>query len=54
MAEPLSEHEIEQLLDNETFAYLATRSLWAFLRCLCQIHVSSVDELAYEEFIRSF
>jgi len=38
---------------HETFAYLTTRSLWAYLRSVCQVNVSSVDELTYEEFIRT-
>jgi len=38
---------------HETFAYLATCSLSAHLRSVCHVHVSSVDELTYDEFIRA-
>ena len=38
---------------HETFARLTTTSLSAQLRSLVQVHVASVDELTYEEFIRS-
>ena len=38
---------------HETFARLTTTSLSAQLRCMVQVHVASVDQLTYEEFIRS-
>lgn len=38
---------------HETFARLATTSLSTSLRTLANVHVASVDELTYEEFIRS-
>ncbi len=38
---------------HETFARLTTTSLSAQLRSLVHVHVASVDELTYEEFIRS-
>lgn len=38
---------------HETFARLTTTSLSANLRSLVQVHVASVDQLIYEEFIRS-
>jgi flagellar motor switch protein FliM len=38
---------------HETFANLTTYSLSAYMRSMCHVHVSSVDELIYEEFIRS-
>ena len=38
---------------HETFARLTTTSLSAQLRCLINVHVASVDQLTYEEFIRS-
>jgi flagellar motor switch protein FliM len=38
---------------HETFARLATTTLSAALRELVHIHVASVDQLTYEEFIRS-
>lgn len=38
---------------HETFARLTTTSLSAQLRSLAQVHVASVDQLTYEEFIRS-
>jgi len=38
---------------HETFARMATTSLSAQLRSLAQVHVASVDQLNYEEFIRS-
>ncbi len=38
---------------HETFARLTTTSLSAQLRTLVHVHVASVDQLAYEEFIRS-
>jgi len=38
---------------HETFARLTTTSLSAQLRSLVQVHVASVDQLTYEEFIRS-
>jgi flagellar motor switch protein FliM len=38
---------------HETFACLATNSLAAHLRSKCRVHVSSVDELTYDEYIRS-
>jgi flagellar motor switch protein FliM len=38
---------------HETFARLTTTSLSAQLRCLVHVHVASVDQLTYEEFIRS-
>jgi len=38
---------------HETFAYLATCSLSAYLRSMCYVHVSSVDELTYDEYIRA-
>ena len=40
-------------LMHETFARLITTSLSAQLRSLVHAHVSSVDQLTYEEFIRS-
>ncbi len=38
---------------HETFARLTTTSLSAQLRSLVNVHVVSVDQLTYEEFIRS-
>jgi len=38
---------------HETFANLTTYSLSAYLRSMCHVHVSSVDELTCDEFIRS-
>src|SRR4030042_4748058 len=38
---------------HETFAHLTTTSLSAQLRSLVHVHVASVDQLTYEEFIRS-
>jgi len=38
---------------HETFARLTTTSLSAQLRSVVQVHVASVDQLTYEEFIRS-
>lgn len=38
---------------HETFARLTTTSLSAQLRNLVHVHVASVDQLTYEEFIRS-
>jgi flagellar motor switch protein FliM len=38
---------------HETFARLTTTALSANLRSLVQVHVASVDQLTYEEFIRS-
>ncbi|MDR2135899.1 MAG: flagellar motor switch protein FliM [Treponema sp.] len=38
---------------HETFARLTTTSLSALLRSMIHIHVASVDQLTYEEFIRS-
>ncbi|MCQ2591483.1 MAG: flagellar motor switch protein FliM [Treponema sp.] len=38
---------------HETFARATTTSLSAQLRSMVHVHVSSVDELTYEEFIRS-
>lgn len=38
---------------HETFARLTTTALSAKLRSMVQVHVSSVDQLTYEEFIRS-
>jgi len=38
---------------HETFARLSTTSLSAQLRALVSVHVASVDQLTYEEFIRS-
>ncbi len=38
---------------HETFARLTTTSLSASLRTLVHVHVASVDQLTYEEFIRS-
>ncbi len=38
---------------HESFARLTTTSLSAQLRTLVQVHVASVDQLTYEEFIRS-
>ncbi len=38
---------------HETFARLTTTSMSALLRSLAQVHVASVDQLTYEEFIRS-
>lgn len=38
---------------HETFARLTTTSLSTSLRILANVHVASVDQLTYEEFIRS-
>ncbi|MDR0443055.1 MAG: flagellar motor switch protein FliM [Treponema sp.] len=38
---------------HETFARLSTNSLSAQLRSVIHVHVASVDQLTYEEFIRS-
>lgn len=38
---------------HETFARLTTTSLAAQLRSLVHVHVASVDQLTYEEFLRS-
>jgi flagellar motor switch protein FliM len=38
---------------HETFARLITTSLSAYLRAMVHCHVASVDQLTYEEFIRS-
>jgi flagellar motor switch protein FliM len=38
---------------HETFARLTTTSLSAHLRSMVHVHVASVDQLTYEEFIRS-
>src|SRR6056297_3130997 len=38
---------------HETFARLTTTSLSAQLRSIVTVHVASVDQLTYEEFIRS-
>ena len=38
---------------HDTFARLATTGLSAQLRALVGVHVASVDQLTYEEFIRS-
>jgi flagellar motor switch protein FliM len=38
---------------HETFARLTTTSLSAALRSMIHVHVASVDQLTYEEFIRS-
>ena len=38
---------------HEAFARLTTTSLSAQLRSLVHVHVASVDQLTYEEFIRS-
>jgi len=38
---------------HETFARLTTISLSALLRSMVHVHVASVDQLTYEEFIRS-
>jgi len=38
---------------HETFARLTTTGLSAQLRALAHVHVASVDQLTYEEFIRS-
>ena len=38
---------------HETFARLSTSTLSAMLRSLALIHVAAVDQLTYEEFIRS-
>jgi flagellar motor switch protein FliM len=40
-------------LMHETFARLTTTSLSAPLRSMVHVHVASVDQLTYEEFIRS-
>ena len=37
---------------HETFAKLLTYSLSAYIRSMCYVHVLSVDELTYDEFIR--
>jgi len=38
---------------HETFARLTTTALSAKLRAMVQVHVTSVDQLTYDEFIRS-
>ncbi len=38
---------------HETFARLTTTALSAKLRAMVEVHVTSVDQLTYEEFIRS-
>jgi flagellar motor switch protein FliM len=38
---------------HETFARLTTTTLSASMRALVHVHVASVDQLTYEEFIRS-
>jgi flagellar motor switch protein FliM len=38
---------------HETFARLTTTALSGQLRSLSSVHVASVDQLTYEEFIRS-
>ena len=38
---------------HETFARLTTTSLSAQLRAMVSVHVSSVDQLTYDEFVRS-
>ena len=38
---------------HETFARLTTTALSAQLRSMAHVHVASVDQLTYEEFIRS-
>ena len=38
---------------HETFARQSTTALSSQLRCLVHVHVASVDQLTYEEFIRS-
>ncbi len=38
---------------HETFARLTTTALSALLRSLVHVHVASVDQLTYEEFLRS-
>lgn len=38
---------------HETLARLTTASFSAHLRCLAHVHVAAVDQLTYEEFIRS-
>ena len=38
---------------HETFARLTTTSISAALRCLAHLHVELVDQMTYEEFIRS-
>ena len=38
---------------HETFARLTTTSLSAQLRTIVHVHVASVDQLTYEEFLRS-
>ena len=38
---------------HETFARLTTTSLSGKLRSICHVHVASVDQLTYEEFVRS-
>jgi len=40
-------------MTHETFARLTTTSLSAQLRSMVHVHVASVDQLTYEEFIRS-
>jgi len=40
-------------LVHDTFARLTTTSLSAHLRSIVHVHVASVDQLSYEEFIRS-
>lgn len=49
-----SEDQIRTLqMMHETFARLTTTALSAQLRALVGVHVGSVDQLTYEEFIRS-
>ena len=38
---------------HETFARVTTTSLSAQLRSIAHVHVASVDQLTYEEFLRS-
>ncbi len=38
---------------HETFSRLATTSLSSSLRMFCELHLASVDQMTYEEFIRS-
>jgi len=49
----LKEHIMAISIIHETFARIATTSLSAQLRSMVHLHVASVDQLTYEEFIRS-
>jgi len=52
--EKFSKEQIRAIsIIHETFAHLTTDSLSSQLRSVAHVHVASVDELTYEEFIRS-